>query len=691
MTEPKRLTIWLNLPDDQVSIECEWRFVRQDGNEAQQFQNLYIAPKRRVSGNSSPLGTSLSPGVWISDGDTQSDTSQLSGIHDSAIAELLQQCRSREEGVCVFQIPKVSGFAAHANPWAFRVADCALVSSTKTFLSPLQEIKAFDDWITTIEGVVKALDASAGAIQSPLKLCNETIDQLEFELTRRLSFPWISPEPVRPQRICFLIWSRVAAKRAAWANAKALGIEVVVMSSGPWSKDDKPPHEYMMDGYINMDMTTDDDFWRRIVNAVEAYPDPIDGLCGPWDPFMVPTAKAAKHLGLYTPGPKAFLISTNKYRTRQMLDPEEKEFFTVQTLKELESRLKSSKSVNFPVVCKPVAGLGSWGVYRANNASQLRDAVEKSLLVSQELTDLRVVIEPYIDGPEVDCNIVLLNGQVLYSEIVDDFPCSADLAEDPTGALFTESQTAVPSRLPSNEQQATTDAVVSAVGQMGFDTGVFHCEARICNSSMKYTFTKGATIPDLEPIVKPTRSGDTPVYLHEVNARMPGPMSAASSVISRGIDFWMLAVLCAVGDWSRYEAFATPFLHDEVSDHSWLINCIVPVSLERIRPLFPDHPANRLGHQAVDSSHSPILELAKTHPQLTQHVARHHVYIEPATRLGGKEGDWLWTMCMVFHTPHSREHAFQLAQDFPKVYEAFVRNKYGQNQNDAVSLRSHFL
>ncbi|KAF5687037.1 glutathione synthetase ATP-binding protein [Fusarium circinatum] len=659
MAEQTRLHIWLNLPDNQDLVS--------------QFHNLYIAPKVR---NSGPLETSLGPGVWISDNESQSEASQLKKDQDSAIAALLQQCIA-QEGLCIFQVPRVSGFAGHANPWAFRVADCALVSSTKSFLSPLQEITAPSDSTNTLEGIFKALDASIGAIISPLKIRNGAIDKLEFELTRRLSFPFISPEPIRKRRICFLTWSRIAAKRAAWANAKALGIEVVVMSSGAWSEDDKPPHEYMMDGYIEMDMTTDDGFWRRIADAIKAYPDPIDGLWGPWDPFMVPAAMAARDLGVYTPEPEAFSISTNKYRTRQMLDPDEKDFFTVQSLKELESRLQSTKSVNFPVVCKPVAGLSSWGVYRANNAPQLRDAVQKSLIVSQELPDLRVVVEPYIDGPEVDCNIVLFRGQALYTEIVDDFPCSADLAEDPTGKLFTESQAAVPSRLPENEQRAITDEVVSAVRKMGFDTGVFHCEARICNSSMEYTFTKGATIPDLEPIAKPKISEDTPVYLHEVNARMPGPMSSASSIIARGMDFWMLGVLCAVGDWSRYEAFSVPFLHPEVTDHTWLINCIVPVDLDRIKPLFPDHPADQLAHQAVDSSYSPILELAKTHPHLTKHVARHHVYIEPATRLGGKEGDWLWTMCMVFHTPHSREHAFQLAQEFPEVYEAFVSDRYG--------------
>lgn len=299
--------------------------MQQDGNEAQQFHNLYIVPKVR---NSVPLETSLGPGVWISHNDSQSGASQLRKNQDSAIAALLQECIA-QEALCVFQVPRVSGLAGHADPWAFRVADCALVSSTKTFLSPLQEIAAPSDSTSTLKGVFEALDLSIGGILSPLELCNETIDKLEFELTRRLSFPFISPDPIRKRRICFLIWSRIAAKRAAWAKAKALGVEVVVMSSGAWSKDDKPPHEYLIDGYMSMDLTTDAGFWRRIADAIKEYPDPIDGLWGPWDPFMVSTAMAARDLGLYTPEPEAFSVSTNKYRTRQMLDPDEKDFFIV--------------------------------------------------------------------------------------------------------------------------------------------------------------------------------------------------------------------------------------------------------------------------------------------------------------------------------------------------------------------------
>lgn len=36
------------------------------------------------------------------------------------------------------------------------------------------------------------------------------------------------------------------------------------------------------------------------------------------------------------------------------------------------------------------------------------------------------MIEPYIDGPEVDANLVLLDGEVIFFEVTDDFPKPGD-------------------------------------------------------------------------------------------------------------------------------------------------------------------------------------------------------------------------------------------------------------------------
>lgn len=200
---------------------------------------------------------------------------------------------SQKYGFAIFQVPKSSGYAIHADPWSFRVADCTLISATKSFLTPLERIVGLTSSIIVAEDVAKALDASAGVVASTLSLRENTIQLVETELERRLSLPWLSSEAIRPRRVCVLMWSRIAFKRASWAAAKALGVKVVVMSSDSWPKSEKLPQEYLLDGYVNADMTTDSGFWHRIVDAVENYPDPIDGVCGPWDPYMVPSAQAA--------------------------------------------------------------------------------------------------------------------------------------------------------------------------------------------------------------------------------------------------------------------------------------------------------------------------------------------------------------------------------------------------------------
>lgn len=121
-----------------------------------------------------------------------------------------------------------------------------------------------------------------------------------------------------------------------------------------------------------------------------------------------------------------------------------------------------------------------------------------------------------------------------------------------------------------------------------------------------------------------------------------------------------------------------------------LINCIVAVKLEHIRRLFPAFQADELQHQAVDKCYSPILDWSISHPHLTRYIVWHNVYIEPAMRLGGEEGDWLWTACMVLHSPISRKHVLEVAQNFPEIYEEFVKQKYNRNEDGLTCLRSHY-
>lgn len=58
-----------------------------------------------------------------------------------------------------------------------------------------------------------------------------------------------------------------------------------------------------------------------------------------------------------------------------------------------------------------------------------------------------VVIEPYIAKPEVDANLVLLDGQVVYSDIENGFPARGDAADVGLDDNFQETQLLLPSEL----------------------------------------------------------------------------------------------------------------------------------------------------------------------------------------------------------------------------------------------------
>ncbi|KAI0391242.1 putative carnosine synthase 1 [Xylariaceae sp. FL0594] len=666
--------LYSNLADQELSIDVEYRLVHGEGLPC---DNLYFAPKSSVGAIAdTPAGVDGN-GIWILEGGSSPRARQLSASKGAQAFDFLRKASSENErGFVIFQIPTKNGFVAHADPWTFRIADCFLVSSVQSFISPLSEVKACTIPVTGIEGVAAALEHSVGAVASHLPLVDESVQELELELKRRLNFPWLSSEPVPSRRVCIVVQNQVsiAATKSRFDTAAALGIKVVVMSIGSWWREGHEPYTHLREGTIDVDLAPDSGRSQRIADAVRSYPHPIDGICAWSDGLLIDVAAAAAELGLWSSGPKPYSVSTNKYLTRQLIDPESAEYFAVTSMEDLEARLRSDTPIVFPVVCKPFSGRASEGVYKADDAAQLRHAVGQTFASKN---GNNVLIEPYIDGPEVDCHIVLLDGEVLHAEILDDFPSDADLAEDVTDKLFSETQEAVPTQLPRDEQHALVETIADIVRRQGFQTGVFNTEARVRNSAMKYVLGKGHTIPDLEVTGESRKEGEPiQVVLHEVNARTPGIASSASSRIAIGIDYFALQILAAVSDWTRYKALSIPFVQNDRCDHVWLTNSMTPVTYAGIKPLMADYPVETWDHQMVDSRDSPIIGLSKTHGHLTKYVLRHNANIKEGERYGYKAGDWVWAGCMVIASPVGRRHAHQVAESLQAVYNEYVRRKY---------------
>jgi hypothetical protein len=580
-----------------------------------------------------------------------------------------------------FLLPSEGGYVLHSRFMVDRLAGSPLAVFPESFLSPRAELAPFHG---TIGMTSDGLGHLAGALESAIGALFFSLDtrlpDLELELDQRLSLPWLLQERPQERRVCVVLdFVNPNVTRSRWEAAAALGVKVVVLSSGSWWGTDGN-HGYdgldhLREGFLSVDLTPDAQLWQRIVDSIKTYPHRINGIFTPTDTYLVGVARAAQALGLFTNGPEPNSISSNKSLTRQLLDPLSTECFSVRSIRELESRLASPEPVGFPVVCKPSIGRGSEGVFKADSEDALRHAVAKSLEASG-LHPSGVLVEPYVNGPEVDVNLVLRDGRLLYAEVVDDFPSPAELvSQSATGELFIETQAVAPSKLPRHEQDAVIANMMEVVHLQGFHTGIFHCEARIRNSRMKYVLAPGAHIPDLQDCEEKEARMDEPtaVFLHEVNARIPGTMSSAASLVARGIDFWALQVLAAVGDWERYDALAQPFfLDDQCMKHVVLTNAVFFVSLPLVQHTFPGVPLGQLNRQFVDGENDPMHELGRQHPEIMRYVVRHNTIVKSSQAYGRGQDEWLWGAFVVLCSPTSRKDVLDVAHQFSTAYEAIV-------------------
>ncbi|KAF2967752.1 hypothetical protein GQX73_g5830 [Xylaria multiplex] len=263
-------------------------------------------------------------------------------------------------------------------------------------------------------------------------------------------------------------------------------------------------------------------------------------------------------------------------------------------------------------------GLNSEGVTRVDDASELEDAISaarKSGRSRSEVGD-RVLVERYCEGPEVDVNMVFVDGEVLFSEICDDFPKGADVGDGATDTKavapdhrrnFQETNMVFPSALPEDELQALQDAVKNTLQSLGFRNGVMHVEARIAQSKRSYQSVDG--VVDLR---ERGVAEDTPTpWIIEVNPRPPGLFASQTPGSVYGIDYWGVSLLLRVGDQARAAALCQPFANGAQS-HTVLV--MIRAEFDR-------------SCEGIFDSDDVCAELLERHPDLKEHLGRQEALV----------------------------------------------------------------
>lgn len=459
---------------------------------------------------------------------------------------------------------------------------------------------------------------------------------MQKDLEMRLSFDFIIPNKPTARRVA-VVGGRtmgdtkrgIHGSQGFFEAAQALGISIIVFDKpGHWLEDEKYGH--LREDFIAVDMSNIAGLPQQIVDAVKDRE--IDGIVTFTDDYVIATAETAEMLGLPTEPAWAMQQAHFKHEMRKMLNNTNIQALHLNNVSQLKdpALAEEFKCLKYPLVVKPIRGKDSKGVKKVTGDANMRQAVRA--LDGEGLAEHGILLESYVGGPELDANFILWDGQVLFLEVTDNFPCPADLSDSILlNNHFTEEVQISSSGLPPEEIEIIRSSLRNSLLKLGFRSGVFHVEARMQNSSMTYQDARGDGILDL---AMSTEGGATTVqtsqpdaFLIELNVRPPGTGGTWSTLYTYGVDMGALQFLRALDDRERFEALSKPFSFSTIGNGGdtqyWTAHCMVPIHHENIR--VPDDFFEKV-YQAL--------------PEIVPHVSRAELYsqsgtvVSPGERIG---------------------------------------------------------
>ncbi|KAK4450395.1 carnosine synthase 1 [Podospora aff. communis PSN243] len=589
----------------------------------------------------------------------------LHALHKAGCASIKFATTAISVFTCI--LPSADGYIGRSDFLRLRLQDFPFhIQHIHDLLQPLQRYSAIavdadaslPSLIKHAAGIVQWADIDNSVSIAGLQ---ERILYLTQELKCRLdAAPWLSPEPIARKRVA-LVRGRpnLTAGGPVYRAAEALGLDLVIISEeGHWLQPETEENKKHREAFISTDMTEDECVANRFVAAVKSYPLPIDGVFTLSDNFFVAVAKAAQALGLPTSPVLSYETSVDKYRSR-LLQDEPGKTARVKSVDELNQLLQKPDqfSPSFPLIVKPTKGWSSECVSKVRKMEDLAIAVEKATARHGSAA----VIEPFFDGPEMDVNFVLLDGEILFCEIADEPPCQADASSASVHDTFSPEALTMPSALPTHEQDIVRSTLRDILVNIGFRTGIFHVEARMVNSSYEYRDVGGGVI-DLVP-KKTLPLGEPTCRLIEINARPPGFRVTVPSKQTYGVDYFAAHMLAAVGDGSRLRMIAQPFQHAfpgwSAGWQYWSRLVYVPV------------PAD--GTVRLSEGLSPCEELKRRRPDLAEHMVMAMDYFGEGDEVSMyTDGARNYAANILVQSRRSRREAIEMGNEVLRSYRICV-------------------
>ena len=253
----------------------------------------------------------------------------------------------------------------------------------------------------------------------------------------------------------------------------------------------------------------------------KAHPDvKVDGVITFWEDDVLLTSKIVDKYGFIGIPTRIAEQVRNKLAFRDFCFHNNLPFPKFKAIKNESDVNEVIKTFNFPLVIKPAFGSQSNYVVKVENKTEFKNTYNfiksnMSLVVESALNDgSDVFVEEYIEGDEVDIDILLQNGKVKFAVVSDNFDKTFD-------EFFIDRGQSAPSSLSEETQQGLIDMCEDTLEKLGIFNGCIHYEA------------------------KATKNGPVPI---EVNMRMGGDYVWSYIKDAWDVDLIENAVKIAIGE-----------------------------------------------------------------------------------------------------------------------------------------------
>ncbi len=243
---------------------------------------------------------------------------------------------------------------------------------------------------------------------------------------------------------------------------------------------------------------------------------PVSGVVCFDEARIEATAELATALGLPTSPVEAVTRCRDKWQTRQALAAAGVAQAGSVAVGTLEEAYRAAARFGYPVVLKPRALAASFGVTRADSPAQLSESYRYAREVTLPEANVSfadgVLVEEYLDGPEISVDCACFDGRV----------AAVTVARKRSGFLpaFEETGHLVDAGDPLLEDRELAEVLTRAHGAVGFHTGMTHVELRLTAGGFK---------------------------IIEINARLGGDLIPYLGQLATGTDLSLIAAAIACG------------------------------------------------------------------------------------------------------------------------------------------------